>query len=644
MAVAPNAARAGCLGLEARIEHARDVALDRLLALRTHDGVWRQRFDLNTMTGATYIVMLRTTGLIDQPRSRRDEAMVAQHIVHQSNLDGGFPAFPGEPSSVSVTRLASDALRAVLGMVPPGARPPEWFAANPEVDASLARRCERAIDDAMMWLRSQSGSAMRRREPEFELPQGVFSSLLGFSKGSAPWFPLGLGGMLLAVSWPPLVRLHRNVSALVRQILPGFVLLHHATRQCGCARRHGHRTARRERIAKGLVEWILARQNRMGDWFYCVPYTLTNMMALSEAGLPASHPAIARAHGFVRDSLFETPDGGLGVSVMNSDIWDTSVAVAAYLAAPGRTAMDHGIRSAIEFLLDNQGPHGGYGWGAGAVHDPDCDSTAAVLRVLFEAHRTADAGLSQRIRRAIDSGTAHVTYYQNRQGSFGVWARSLARGRPGPVGPMRGLLADVPSADLTGRVVGALAVAGQGSDAPVVRRAIRAITGLQSANGGWWCRWWAGYVSGTSFVLDGLGQIGLRYGTNVHSGDRLQHRAARALGRGVDFLLAHQNPDGGWGESIAADWDPEQAGVGRSRPLQTAAALLGLAAVGYPMSSRTATRAVSFLLDAQSGEGRWCDDQATFTILPRRCYYRHPLYTASIVPLALSVFLKARRA
>jgi hypothetical protein len=49
-----------------RIRAARDMALVRLLEQRTTDGVWDDQADLSALGAASYIIMLRATGLIEQ--------------------------------------------------------------------------------------------------------------------------------------------------------------------------------------------------------------------------------------------------------------------------------------------------------------------------------------------------------------------------------------------------------------------------------------------------------------------------------------------------------------------------------------------------------------------------------------------------
>jgi squalene-hopene/tetraprenyl-beta-curcumene cyclase len=213
--------------------------------------------------------------------------------------------------------------------------------------------------------------------------------------------------------------------------------------------------------------------------------------------------------------------------------------------------------------------------------------------------------------------------------------------RRGPVGALTGGLLDLPSADLTARVLSALLHSGSTLRDRSIRDGFRSIVRLQSHNGGWWCRWWAGFISGTTFVLDAFAAAGFRWGDAREWCGRQGRRFHASMERGVQFLLNHQNQDGGWGETERADTDPAWAGRGPSRPMQTAVSLHSLVRCGYPVSSREVRRGICWLLDAADSRGHWHDHQVTYTVIPGTLYYPHPLYTTTLLPVALSAFLKA---
>ena len=97
------------------VRQARDRALDRLLAERSPEGSWGQPLDLYPFAGAMYVIMLRTTGLIERPGAAEEESRFLRHMLSQVSPDGGFLKFPGSPSSKAITRVVILSLRLALG-------------------------------------------------------------------------------------------------------------------------------------------------------------------------------------------------------------------------------------------------------------------------------------------------------------------------------------------------------------------------------------------------------------------------------------------------------------------------------------------------------------------------------------------------
>ena len=120
------------------------------------------------------------------------------------------------------------------------------------------------------------------------------------------------------------------------------------------------------------------------------------------------------------------------------------------------------------------------------------------------------------------------------------------------------------------------------------------------------------YVYGTGNVLPALAILG----------DDMAQPYAR---RTVDWLLAHQNEDGGWGETCGTYVDPSTAGQGPSTASQTAWAILGLCAAGLA-ASPAVRRGVDFLLERQTDEGTWQEEDFTGTGFPRVFYLRYHFY------------------
>jgi squalene-hopene/tetraprenyl-beta-curcumene cyclase len=127
--------------------------------------------------------------------------------------------------------------------------------------------------------------------------------------------------------------------------------------------------------------------------------------------------------------------------------------------------------------------------------------------------------------------------------------------------------------------------------------------------------------------------------------------------RAVAWLEAHQNADGGWGESMRSYNDPAWAGRGESTASQTAWALLALlaagegatgpqAAGGGPEGSETASstveRGIRWLADHQRPDGTWDEPQYTGTGFPGDFYINYHLYRLVFPASALGRYLAGR--
>ena len=132
-----------------------------------------------------------------------------------------------------------------------------------------------------------------------------------------------------------------------------------------------------------------------------------------------------------------------------------------------------------------------------------------------------------------------------------------------------GALLDPPTADVSARCLGLLAQLGYGADHPAVAAAIAYLRREQEADGSWFGRWGTNYIYGTWSVLAAVNAAGI-------------DPAAPEMRRAVDWLLARQRADGGWGEAerIVLARAAARRGALYSTASQTAWALLALMAAG----------------------------------------------------------------
>ena len=192
---------------------------------------------------------------------------------------------------------------------------------------------------------------------------------------------------------------------------------------------------------------------------------------------------------------------------------------------------------------------------------------------------------------------------------------------------------DPSTADITGRVLECLSHF-DGFDRrrhPVVRRALDVPARAADADGSWFGRWGVNYIYGTWQVLRGLRCIG-------------EDIDAPYVRRAARWLHEHQNPDGGWGESIASYDDAAKRGVGPSTPSQTAWAIMGLIAGGRRPTARAVRpgrRAICSTARTPKGPGgrsSW-----TGTGFPGVFYLNYDYYRHYFPLMALAQYARARQ-
>jgi squalene-hopene/tetraprenyl-beta-curcumene cyclase len=110
------------------------------------------------------------------------------------------------------------------------------------------------------------------------------------------------------------------------------------------------------------------------------------------------------------------------------------------------------------------------------------------------------------------------------------------------------------------------------------------------------------YIYGTGAVLPAL---------NVMGFDMEEPWIRRA----ADWIAAHQNEDGGWGETPASYMDQRFRGVGESTPSQSGWALMALCAMPSRDYDEAILRGAAHLVSTQR-DGTWEESQYTGTGFP----------------------------
>ena len=395
--------------------------------------------------------------------------------------------------------------------------------------------------------------------------------------------------------------------------------------------------ALRARAVARAKAWMVERLEGSDGLSAILPAMSNAALALNCLGHADDDPLLRDALAALDGLLLEDDAGALRMQPCLSPVWDTVLAchaLAQARLAPG----DPRLARAVSWLLEKQTNRPGDwaernrarpgGWYFERRNDlyPDVDDTCMALMVLRQARSD---GPEEVQAAAIARGLAWMLGMQNRDGG---WA-SFDRGNDKAVLTQvpfadHNAMIDPSSADITGRVLECLSYfPGFGPGHAVVERALRFLRRDQNRAGAWYGRWGVNYVYGTWQVLRGLACVG-------------EDMTAPYVRRAVEWLLAHQNRDGGWGESIASYTDPEQAGRGASTPSQTAWAVMGLVAAGEERS--TAVRnGVRHLLERQDPEGTWAETEWTGTGFPKVFYLRYHLYRHTFPLMALGQYRRA---
>ncbi|WP_183091238.1 squalene--hopene cyclase [Streptomyces radicis] len=610
--------------------------IDNLLARQHDDGHWYEGPHTNVSAESADIITRHCLGVADTTVLER----TARRVRRGQRDDGSWPMFPGGPGHLSVTAEAYVALRLS------GDRTDE---PHLRAAAEFCRRhggLDAARTETHFWLALLGIRGWDRVPPvlpeQILLPAGVPVAVRSLGVWSRHLLtPLSVIAARRPVrpagfDLPEL----RDPASPAEAARPGA-----AERVMGAYHRHPLRPLRNRALARAEL-WLLRHQQANGSWFHVFLFSALGTLALKALGHTAEsnayRAALTALDGF--GETVETPDGvERRIVPCPGAVWDTAYSLLA-LADAGVEPTHPAVGRARAWLVATQSasggdwqrdrpevPPGGWPFSPGLNAFPDVDDTAVAVTALTRlraAHEEPPPAEAEAVEaEAVERGRGWLVGLQSRGGGWAAYESGdlsrlteLSQRLPyNDHGPML----DVPVADVTGHVLEAL---GPGASAAAGARWLLA---QQEPDGSWFGRWGVNHVYGTGSAVPGLVAAG------VDPGDPRVRRA-------VDWLLEHQNADGGWGEDCRSYEDRAHRGRGPSTPSQTAWALLALHAAGVGADDERVRAAFAWLGESQRPDGSWHEEVFTATGQPGEIYFSYPAIVQAMPVIALGRYLAPR--
>ena len=356
--------------------------------------------------------------------------------------------------------------------------------------------------------------------------------------------------------------------------------------------------------------WMLDHQEADGSWGGIQPPWVYSLMALHQLGRSLDDPAMAKGLAGFRERWSLPSDDGeaMRVQACLSPVWDTALAVLG-LVDSGLPGDHEAIQRATRwFMREEIRVKGDWavrnpeitpsGWAFEFENDayPDIDDSSIVVMDIAAAQMT-DPAEEQARRAVLERSVAWMTGMRSKNGGWGAFDKDNDASYLAKI-PFAdfGEVLDPPSVDVTAHVIEMFGRLGYGRDHALVAKGLAYLYRSQGADGSWFGRWGVNYVYGTGAVLPALAAVG-------------EDMSQPVVRRAVAWLTAHQNDDGGWGETCASYVDPRLRGTGESTASQTAWALIALLAAGG--ADESVGRGIAYLVDTQRDDGTWDEPQFT---------------------------------
>jgi squalene-hopene/tetraprenyl-beta-curcumene cyclase len=367
-------------------------------------------------------------------------------------------------------------------------------------------------------------------------------------------------------------------------------------------------------------QWILEHQESSGDWGGIQPAMLNSVLALHCLGYANDHPAVAKGLEALADFCIEDEETLILQSCV-SPVWDTALVLLAMqeagvpeyhpaLVKSAQWLLDREVRIKGDWKIKSPDLEPG-GWAFEFLNDwfPDVDDSTAVMIAIKNIPLKNSRAKQDAIRR----GIAWCLGMQSENGGWAAFDKDNTKHilNKIPFADLEALI-DPPTSDMTARILELMGHFGYTKDHPQAAVALDFLKNEQEPEGSWFGRWGVNYIYGTWYVMTGLKAIG-------------EDMSSPYIKKALNWIKSRQNLDGGWGEVCDSYLDRNLMGCGPSTASQTSWALLTLMSADE-VGVQAVERGIQYLLATQNPDGTWDEEAFTGTGFPKFFMIKYHIY------------------